>query len=73
MRKGSGLGQRLLDKMVRYLQGHGTQRLVALVLRENTAMRKLATHSGFELDPAGSDNTSLRYVLELKPAASPAA
>ena len=37
------------------------------------AMRELATRSGFELDTAGSDNTSLRYVLELKPAASPAA
>jgi len=71
--QGLGLGQRLLDKVIRYLQDHGTQRLVALVLRENTAMRKLATHSGFKLDPAGSDNSSQRYVLELKPAASPAA
>jgi acetyltransferase len=71
--QGQGLGQRLLDKMVRYLQGHGTQRLVALVLRENTAMRELATRSGFKSDAAGSDNTTLRYVLELKPATSPVA
>jgi acetyltransferase len=71
--QGQGLGQRLLEKMVRYLQHHGTQRLVAVVLRENTAMRELATRSGFKLDAAGSDGTSLRYVLELKPAASPTA
>jgi acetyltransferase len=70
--QGLGLGQRLLDKMVRYLQDHGTQRLVALVLRENTAMRELATRSGFKLDAVNSDSSSLRYVLELKPAASPA-
>ncbi|MEO6408073.1 MAG: bifunctional acetate--CoA ligase family protein/GNAT family N-acetyltransferase [Variovorax sp.] len=67
--QGQGLGQRLLDKMVGYLKAHGTQRVVALVLRENKAMRKLATQSGFVLDAAESDNTSLRYVLELNPAA----
>jgi acetyltransferase len=70
--QGHGLGRRLLDKMVGYLQAHGTQRLVALVLRENRAMRELATRSGFQPDAAGSDNGSLRYVLELKPAASSA-
>ena len=68
--QGQGLGRLLLDKMVRYLKGHGTQRLVAIVLRENKAMRELATRSGFQVDAAGSDNTTLRYVLELKPAAA---
>jgi len=67
--QGQGLGRRLLDKMVRYLKAHGTQRLVAMVLRENKAMRELATQGGFEIDAAESDNTSLRYVLELNPAA----
>jgi acetyltransferase len=65
--QGRGLGRRLLDKMVRYLQAHHTQRLVALVLRENAAMRALATDSGFKLDTAGSDGSLMRYVLELKP------
>lgn len=63
--QGQGLGQRLLDKMVGYLQGHGTQRLVALVLRENTGMRELATQAGFRLDTPGSDHEALRYVLDL--------
>jgi hypothetical protein len=37
------------------------------VLRENAAMRALATDSGFKLDTAGSDGSLMRYVLELKP------
>jgi len=57
----------MLDKMVCYLKGHGTQRLVALVLRENKAMRALAMGSGFGVDAEGSDSQSLRYVLELNP------
>ncbi|MGQ3050494.1 MAG: bifunctional acetate--CoA ligase family protein/GNAT family N-acetyltransferase [Roseateles sp.] len=64
--QGQGLGQRLLDKMVAYLRGHGTQRLVALVLRENTGMRELAMQGGFALDTAGSDRDAFRYVLDLK-------
>ena len=51
--QGRGLGRLMLDKMVRYLKGHGTQRLVALVLRENKAMRALAMGSGFGVDAAG--------------------
>jgi acetyltransferase len=67
-----GLGQLLLDKMIRYLKDHGTQRVVAMVLRENRAMRALATRSGFKVDAALSDSTPLRYVLELRSAVSPA-
>ncbi len=71
--QGQGLGQRLLDKMVAYLQSHGTQRLVANVLPENKAMRNLATRSGFVLNAAGSDSSSLRFVLDLKAPLPPAA
>ena len=67
--QGQGLGQRLLGKMVRYLRGHGTQRLIALVLHDNHAMRALAARGGFALDAAESDHTSLRYVLDLASAA----
>jgi acetyltransferase len=67
-----GLGQLLLDKMIRYLKDHGTQRVVAMVLRENRAMRALATRSGFKVDAALSDSTPIRYVLELRSAVSPA-
>ena len=63
--QGHGLGQLLLDKMIRYLKSRGTERVVAEVLRENTAMRELAQRNGFEVDRAASDSTSLRYVLEL--------
>jgi acetyltransferase len=67
-----GLGQLLLDKMIRYLKDHGTQRVVAMVLRENRAMRALATRSGFKVDAALSDSTPIRYVLELRSAVSSA-
>ncbi len=66
--KGRGLGRLLLDKMIRYLKGRGTQRLVGDVLRENRAMRELARSCGFQVDPAASDGTSTRYVLELQAA-----
>ncbi|WP_457423564.1 bifunctional acetate--CoA ligase family protein/GNAT family N-acetyltransferase [Roseateles sp. P5_E7] len=69
--QGQGLGQRLLDKMVAYLRGHGTQRLVALVLRENAGMRELAKQGGFTLDEAGSDRDVYRYLLELTTTAAP--
>ena len=70
--QGHGLGLRLLDKMVTYLRGHGTQRLVALVLRENTGMRELAAQGGFVLDEAASDRDAYRYVLDLTTSAASA-
>ncbi len=65
--KGRGLGRLLLDKLIRYLKGRGTQRLVCDVLRENRAMRELATGNGFRFDTAESDGLTLRYVLDLAP------
>jgi len=50
--KGKGLGRILLDKMIRYARGRGTQRLVAHVLRENRGMRELARSLGFVNDAA---------------------
>jgi acetyltransferase len=43
-----GLGQLLLDKMIRYARSRGTKRLVASVLRENHTMLALAADNGFE-------------------------
>ncbi|MEO6033471.1 MAG: GNAT family N-acetyltransferase [Burkholderiaceae bacterium] len=63
--KGRGLGRLMLDKMIRYLQGRATQRLVCDVMRENRAMRELVRSRGFEPDRAASDPDSLRFVLEL--------
>jgi acetyltransferase len=45
--KGTGLGRVLMDKLVRTLRSHGTQRLVADVLSHNHRMRALARDMGF--------------------------
>jgi acetyltransferase len=65
--KGRGLGHILLAKMIAYLKGKGTRRMVGVVLRENLAMRELALAQGMELDSAGSDTDTLRFVLQLSP------
>ncbi len=45
-----GLGQLLLDKIVRYARGRGLKRLVGMVLRENSGMLELTQHFGFATD-----------------------
>ena len=60
-----GLGHLLLDKMIRYLRGRGTGRVIGFVLHENLAMRDLAVSNGFVVDRAGSDADALRLVLPL--------
>ncbi|MGZ5158238.1 MAG: GNAT family N-acetyltransferase, partial [Caldimonas sp.] len=70
--KGEGLGHILLAKMIAYLRRQGTQRLVALVMRENRAMRELAVAQGFSVDADASDSDTLRLVLELQPTGAPA-
>ena len=66
--KGQGLGQVLMDKLIRYLRAHGTQRIVGTVLRENHGMLALARRLGFEAS-VHADEPELRHVvLELKPA-----
>ncbi len=68
--KARGLGHLLMRKMVDYLVRHGTQRMAGLVLRENDAMRDLATAEGFKLDKDGCEGDTLRYVLALQGAGS---
>ena len=55
--KGHGLGQLLMDKMIRYTGAQGTQRLVGTVLRENTTMLQLARDNGFRLEPEPEGGT----------------
>jgi hypothetical protein len=62
----------LLDKRIRYVAGHGTQRMTALALPENAAMRKLVVNTVFTVDAAASDEDCLRYVLPLGEDPSPA-
>jgi acetyltransferase len=63
--KGLGLGRILMRKMIGFLSGHGTQRMVGHVLRENEQMRTLARSLGFTVDADASDMDSLRFVLAL--------
>ena len=65
--KGHGLGDLLMDKIVRYLKAHGTGRVVGDVLHENRRMRELAARHGFHVDEAVRDDSALHYVRELQP------
>jgi acetyltransferase len=68
--KGLGLGRLLMDKLIRYLRDHGTQRVVGTVLRENTGMLALAQRLGFGVS-AHPEDRDLRLVeLGLSSAAS---
>ena len=49
--KGEGLGELLMKLLIDYLRQHGTQRLVAIVLSENTRMLQLARDLGFSDTP----------------------
>jgi acetyltransferase len=63
--KGSGLGRLLLDKMIRYCRGRGTQALVGEVLAVNDGMLRLASALGFESTP-GEDGGFVRIRLALQ-------
>ena len=62
--KGSGLGHRLMVKIIEYLRERGTQRIVGTVLRENTGMLELARGLGFQESavPGDPDDRSTRFV-----------
>ena len=55
--KGSGLGTRLMHKLIGYQRSRGTQRLLALVLAENYRMLELARELGFHVGARGVDDT----------------
>ena len=63
--KGSGLGSRLLSKMIDFLRGRGTQRLVATVLLENRRMRELAASLGMRPAATQPDSESVRLEMPL--------
>lgn len=71
--KGRGLGSLLLAKLIAFLTQHGTQRLVALVLHENRAMRELARRHGFVVDSSHAEPGMLRLVRQLRPELASAA
>jgi acetyltransferase len=53
--KGSGLGERLMQKLIAYLRQKGTRRLVATVLRDNSRMLELARGLGFVANEVQED------------------
>ena len=64
--KGGGLGHLLMTKLIAYLRSHGTQRLVATVLKENQGMLGLARALGFVVDQARCDGDTHAIHLDLQ-------
>lgn len=62
--KGSGLGHRLMNKMIEYLRSRGTHRLVGTVLSINRGMLELARALGFQEtdNPGDPDDHEMRFV-----------
>lgn len=64
--KGQGLGTLLFKRLIEHARHRGTQRLVGLVLRENTRMLRLARALGLKADPgSAADPDAVRMVLDL--------
>src|SRR5262249_39817057 len=63
--KGQGLGRLLMQKLLRYCRGRGTQQLLRNVLSENVAMLQLAKSLGFRV--RGSDGDIMEIALDLQP------
>jgi acetyltransferase len=64
--KGAGLGRRLMDRLIAFLRGRGTRRLVATVLAENEAMLRLAADLGFRVADEQPDPTARCIELALR-------
>lgn len=65
--KGQGLGALLLEKLIRYCRGRGTQRLIGQALSQNVRMLQLAETHGFRLEPGDCDLVELRFALQEEP------
>ena len=65
--KGEGLGELLMTQMIDYLRQHGTKRLVATVLSENTRMLQLARELGFHDAPHRHEPGTRWIELPLNP------
>ncbi|MGE5516665.1 MAG: GNAT family N-acetyltransferase [Bacteroidota bacterium] len=66
--KGTGLGKRLLVKMIEYCRSRGTKCIVGQVLKDNTRMLKFVEHLGFvQTKTIDGDIVEVEYDLS-KPA-----
>ena len=63
--KGTGLGTRLMRKLIDTLREQGTQRIVGTVLRENTGMLELARRLGFKeaAHATDADDRDVRHIV----------
>ncbi len=59
--KGARLGRLLMQRIIDYQRGHGTKKLVATVLAENTRMLALARELGF-VEGASNQGDGVRYI-----------
>ena len=59
--KGARLGRLLMQRIIDYQRGHGTKKLVATVLAENTRMLALAQQLGF-VESASDQGDGIRYI-----------
>ncbi len=72
--KGSGLGHKLMTKLIEHLRARGTRRLVGTVLRINHGMLELARSLGFQetTNPSDPGDHETRFVaLDLPTPAAP--
>ncbi len=60
-------GELLMTQLIDYLRQHGTQRLVATVLSENTRMLQLARELGFHEEPHRHEPGTRWIELPLNP------
>ena len=68
--KGTGLGRVLMQKLIRTMREHGTQRLVGTVLEENRGMLSLAKELGFvqhESQAGAAADGTVDIALALQP------
>ncbi|MEO8281149.1 MAG: GNAT family N-acetyltransferase, partial [Ideonella sp.] len=63
--KGMGLGRLLMNKLIAYLKGHGTRRVVGHVLQDNESMRSMVRGFGFQTQDRDLSDDSSVWTLEL--------
>jgi len=70
--KGTGLGKRLLAKMIEYCRARGTEAIVGQVLKDNIRMLKFVEHLGFvQVRTVDGDIVEVEYDLSKPPVTEP--
>lgn len=64
--KGKGLGYLLMNKLIAYYRGRGTQEIVGEALSHNTGVQKMVRNLGFEVHTL-PDGGTVRLYLNLRP------